>query len=66
MTGALRRLELPEDLCAAAEQKFGQRFGTVEELLAYVLQDLLKDEASRFDQAEQSIVEERLRELGYI
>ena len=66
MTGALRRVELPEDLCAAAERKFGQRFGSIEELLAYVLQDLLRDEASRLDQAEQSIVEERLRELGYI
>lgn len=66
MTKTLRKVELPEDLCAAAEQKFGQRFGSVEELLAYVLQDLLRDEACRLDQAEQRIVEERLKELGYI
>jgi hypothetical protein len=59
-------VRLPEDLCAAAEQKFGQRFSSLEELLIFVLQDLLRDEASRLDQAEQSIVEERLRELGYI
>ena len=61
-----RQLRLPEDLCSAAEQKFGQRFGSVEELLVFVLEDLLQEQASRLDQAEQRIVEERLRELGYI
>ena len=62
----LRQLRLPEDLCSAAEQKFGQRFGSVEELLVFVLEDLLQEQASHLDQAEQRIVEERLRELGYI
>jgi hypothetical protein len=66
MTSDSREVRLPEDLCAAAERKFGQRFSSLEELLTFVLQDLLRDEASRLDQAEQRIVEERLRELGYI
>jgi len=66
MTINYRELRLPENLCAAAEQKFGQRFSGVEELLIFILQDLLRDEVTRLDQAEQRIVEERLRELGYI
>ena len=62
---ASRQVELPEDLCAAAEQKFGAKFRTVEELLEFILRDLLQDSAAA-DENEQRIVEERLRELGYI
>jgi hypothetical protein len=65
MTGE-RDLRLPEDLCAAAEQKFGQQFAGIEELLAFVLRELLRDETAQFDQQEQRLVEERLRELGYL
>jgi len=62
----IRQLKLPENLCAAAEQKFGSRFRNLEELLTFVLQDLLEDSAARLDEVEQRIVEGRLRELGYI
>lgn len=60
-----RDLKLPEELCAAAERKFGKTFDNIEVFLDYVLRDLLKDEAEEMDQAEQKIIEERLRELGY-
>jgi hypothetical protein len=63
---AERDVRLPADLCAAAEQKFGQQFGSIEELLAFVLRELLRDETAKFDQQEQRLVEERLRELGYL
>ena len=62
----MRNVRLPVDLCAAAEKKFGHTFGSVEELLTFVLQDLSRDDASQLDQAEQRLVEERLRELGYL
>jgi len=62
----MRDVQLPADLCAAAEKKFGQAFGTLEELLVFVLRDLSNDEAVRADEAEQRLVEERLRELGYL
>jgi len=62
----LRAVHLPADLCAAAEKKFGDTFANLEELLVFVLRDLSRDEASQFDQAEQHLVEERLRELGYL
>jgi hypothetical protein len=62
----MRDVQLPADLCAAAEQKFGQRFASLDELLAFVLRELLRDEGAPFDQAEQRLVEERLRDLGYL
>jgi hypothetical protein len=62
----VRTVQLPSDLCASAEKKFSQTFGSVEELLIFVLRDLLRDDADRLDLAEQKLVEERLRELGYL
>jgi hypothetical protein len=62
----MREVRLPADLCGAAEKKFAQKFGNLEELLAFILRDLLRDEGARLDQAEQRIIEDRLRELGYI
>lgn len=61
-----REVRLPADLCAAAEKKFGQQFASLDELLAFVLRELLRDETAQFDQQEQRLVEERLRELGYL
>jgi len=62
----MREVCLPAELCAAAEKKFSQRFSTLEELLIFVLRDLSRDEALQLDHAEQRIIEDRLRELGYI
>ncbi|MFZ0732394.1 MAG: hypothetical protein WAM79_08735 [Candidatus Sulfotelmatobacter sp.] len=62
----LREVRLPAALCETAEKKFQQKFATVEELLIFVLRDLTCDEALLADQAEQRLVEERLRELGYL
>ena len=66
MTVAIRQLQLPEELCAAAETKFAAQFGSVEELLTFLLRELLTDEAAKHDEAEEQLVEQRLRELGYI
>lgn len=62
----MRQIQLPSDLCATAEKKFAQTFGSLEELLTFVLRDLIRDEAAALDRAEQRLVEERLRELGYL
>ena len=66
MSTELRQLKLPADLCAAAEKRFGEKFGNLEEFLEFVLRELLREEAARLDQAERQIIEERLRELGYV
>ena len=62
----MREVRLPADLCSAAEKKFSQSFANLEELLTFILRDLSLDQASQLDQAEQRLVEERLRELGYL
>ena len=62
----LREIRISEELCAAAESKFGRDFKNVEALLEFVLNELLRDDAGEMDQAEQKIIEDRLRELGYI
>ena len=62
----MRTIALPAELCAEAEKKFAARFGNVEQLLEFVLRDLLRDDAAKADEAERRLVEQRLRELGYL
>ena len=54
------------ELCAKAEQRFGMHFDSISDLLTCLLEELLRDDIGHFQQAEQKIVEERLRDLGYI
>jgi hypothetical protein len=62
----MRQLHLPAELCDAAEKKFDETFASLEELLVFLLRDLLRDDVSRFDQAEEKLIENRLRDLGYL
>ena len=66
MTDSFREVRLPDDLCTAAEQRFSARFGNLESLLVVLLREILRDDATVLDQNEQRIVEERLKDLGYI
>jgi hypothetical protein len=61
-----RELRLPAELCDEVEKKFAAKFGSLDELLIFVLQELSRDDATRADEAEQHVIEQRLRELGYI
>lgn len=61
-----RSVTLPEELCAKAQEKFGPRFGSLDEFLCAVMTELLRDEAAVMDEREQKIIEERLKGLGYI
>jgi len=61
-----REVRLPSDLCAAAEVAFAGKFANLEELLVFVLRELLRDESFKADEAEQRLVEQRLRDLGYL
>jgi hypothetical protein len=63
---ARRRVNLPEELCAALEKKFGAQFESLESLLEFVLRELTGDAAEALDQSEQAALEKRLRDLGYI
>ncbi|HUK25562.1 MAG TPA: hypothetical protein VLV49_13355 [Terriglobales bacterium] len=66
MTEDSRELRLPEELCRAAQERYGARYGGLEPFLEFVLRQLLRDDAARMDEAEQKIIEERLKDLGYI
>jgi hypothetical protein len=61
-----RTVELPEELCARLEKEFGKPFATFEDLLVYVMQKLTQEQAAQMDAAEQKILEQRLRDLGYM
>jgi hypothetical protein len=61
-----REIRLPADLCAAAEGKFGGRFRGVDELVIFLLRELIRRDTADLDRADQAVVEERLRALGYI
>jgi hypothetical protein len=66
MTTPIREVRLPDELCEAAEQRFGQQFATIEEFLVFVLMELVRDNAHQLDQSDQRMIEARLRDLGYI
>jgi len=63
---ARRQISLPEELCASAERQFGGQFGSFESFLEFVLRELARDDAEVLDQAEQALLEKRLRDLGYL
>jgi hypothetical protein len=62
----MRTVALPNELCARAEERFRGQFSSLEQLLEFVLRDLLRDDASRADEAERRMIEQRLQDLGYI
>jgi hypothetical protein len=62
----LREVRLPADLCAAAEKKFGFQFRDVNELVVFLLEEILRSDTSDLDKADQALVEQRLKDLGYL
>jgi hypothetical protein len=66
MTNDLRDVHLPADLCDEAERRFAAGYGNLEQFLTFVLRELLRDDAARMDEAEQRVIEGRLRDLGYL
>jgi hypothetical protein len=62
----MRTVHLPSALCDSVEKKYGARFGTLEEFLGYALRELVREDVARMDEEENRIVQERLRDLGYV
>ena len=60
-----RVIELPEQLCEAVERRFGTQFSSLEEFLIFALNEFSRDDGAQMDEAEQRVVEQRLRDLGY-
>jgi len=65
-SAARRQVELPEDLCAAAEHRFVPQFANLEALLEFVLREITQDKVEALDKAEQALLEQRLKDLGYV
>jgi hypothetical protein len=42
------------------------RFATLEAFVEFLLQEMMREDASKLDEAEEQIVQQRLRDLGYI
>jgi len=61
-----RTVQLPEDLCAKAEKWLAGRFDNLESLTSFLLQEIVKDEGGKIDQLEEEVVQQRLRDLGYL
>jgi hypothetical protein len=61
----MRSLQLPAELCRAAEEKFGKKYGGLESFLEFVLRELVRDETP-LDESEQRVIEQRLKDLGYL
>jgi len=66
MNPEIRNVSLSAELCSAAENKFRGRFANIEKLLEAVLRELVRDDAAEMDDADRRMVEERLRDLGYL
>lgn len=61
-----REIRLPAELCDVVQLKFGGSFGNVEELVVFLLQELVREDSIALDKADQALVEKRLRDLGYV
>lgn len=62
----MRPVRLPAKLCAETESRWGARFGSIDELLMFLLKEINDSECERLDKEEEQAVEQRLRDLGYI
>jgi hypothetical protein len=64
---AWRDLRLPAEVCRAAEERIkGTSFRTLEDFLTFVLRDLTSRSGGQAEEQERKLVEERLRDLGYL
>lgn len=61
-----RTVRLPEELCKQAEAWLKGRFENLEALLTFILREAIKDEGRKLDLQEEEMVQQRLRDLGYI
>ena len=59
-------MRIPEPLCEDAENWLKGRFENLEALITFALQEIIKDEGTKLDRQEEEMVQQRLRDLGYI
>ena len=57
---------LSGDLCRAAMEELGDQFASVEEMLTFVLTQLTRPDLKQLDESEEQMIQDRLRDLGYV
>jgi hypothetical protein len=62
----MRQIQLPEDLCRRIEEHYSHQFSNIEACLRFILERLANDQSTELDRVEEQIVEQRLRDLGYV
>jgi hypothetical protein len=66
VTEQWRSIRLQGDLCKVVEERYSKEFSGIEELVTFLLQALMTNDPSRLDARELEIVEQRLKDLGYL
>ena len=66
MSDQYRIVRLPKELCTEAETWLNGRFESLEALIIFALKEVIKEEGAELDQQEEELVQQRLRDLGYI
>ena len=66
MSSEVREVRLPAQLCIDAERRFGARFGSVEELLVTSCKSCCATRRRRWTSPNRRVIEQRLKDLGYI
>ena len=62
----LRQVGLPAELCEQIEKRFATQGRSLEQFMIFAMQELLRDDAAQMDNAEKGMIEQRLKDLGYI
>ena len=61
----MREVHLPAELCQAAETRFGQQFGSLDQFLVFVLEEMIGEHAFSLSRSEEQMIDQRLKDLGY-
>ncbi len=63
---ALREIRIRDRVYQASLDRFGAQFGSVDKLVEFVLEELLRGDTTALDESEQQMIRARLRDLGYL
>jgi len=66
MTKEWRDVRLPVELCEAAERQYADQYSSLQELLTFMLRYVTREDVERMNNAELELVQQRLKDLGYV
>jgi hypothetical protein len=66
MTTQAREISIPESLYLDLEARLGPHFGSVDDMICFMVRELLRSDTRTLDQAEQQMIRTRLEDLGYL